>query len=121
MATLTASGINFSDGTVNNSAGVTSNAAAGYVKLPSGIIIQWGRTAQTGGSNSSGAYLTTSFPIAFPNACWQVSARTYGPTELNCGLSNNVVSASAASFVVVTQRIGGSNPRAQTMYIAIGY
>jgi len=121
MATLTASGINFSDGTIQNSAGTTSNAAAGYVKLPSGIIIQWGRTAQTGGSNGSGAYLTSSYPIAFPNACWQISGVAYAPTELNNALSNNVVSYTNSTFVIVTQRYGGSNPRAQFSWIAIGY
>ena len=37
-----------------------SLAESGYQKLPSGLIIQWGKTNTTG---------TTTFPIAFPNAC----------------------------------------------------
>ncbi len=121
MATLTGSGINFSDGTIQNSAGTNTNASAGYVKLPSGIIIQWGRTGQTTTNNSTAGYLTTSYPIAFPNSCWQVTGVAYAPTELNCGFSNNVVSFTNSSFVIVSQRIGGSNPRGQFNWLAIGY
>ncbi|MCM0043412.1 MAG: hypothetical protein NBV65_02145 [Burkholderiaceae bacterium] len=45
-----------------------SKNANGYVRLPSGIYIQWG----TAGANTSG--VTSNFPIAFPNVCWSLVA-----------------------------------------------
>lgn len=42
----------------------------GYQKLSNGLIIQWGRSSASGGR-------TISFPIAFPNACLNVTASAY--------------------------------------------
>lgn len=42
----------------------------GYQKLPSGLIIQWGKTP-----GGNGIY-TYSFPIAFPNACFSILSQT---------------------------------------------
>lgn len=39
--------------------------ANGYVKLPGGVIIQWGNDTTTTNNPQ-----TTTFPIAFPTACW---------------------------------------------------
>lgn len=47
-----------------------SLAANGYQKLPSGLIIQWGSFNGAG----SGATTTVTFPIAFPNNRFTVSA-----------------------------------------------
>lgn len=44
--------------------GALNVSAAGYQKLPSGLIIQWGRTA----SAVSGSHVLN-FPVAFPSAC----------------------------------------------------
>lgn len=41
-----------------------SKAAAGYMKLPGGLIIQWGKSAHINGNQSAGV----TFPIAFPTA-----------------------------------------------------
>jgi len=49
-----------------------SSAAAGYVKLPGGIIVQWGSTTGGGGVKT--------FPLAFPNACFAVVANAKVPT-----------------------------------------
>jgi hypothetical protein len=114
-------GVTFNDATTQNSAGTLSNASAGYVKLPNGLIIQWGVTAQTSGSNSSSFYLTTSYPLAFPNAVRQVIVSTFNPTELNNAISNNLISFDNSTFVTLTQRFGGSAPRASASFIAIGY
>lgn len=43
----------------------SSLASAGYQKLPSGLILQWGRVTKDAGSSSK----TFTFPIAFPNSC----------------------------------------------------
>lgn len=44
-----------------------SSSASGYQKLPSGLIIQWGTATII-----SGGTVTATFPIAFPNAVYQV-------------------------------------------------
>lgn len=46
-----------------------STATNGYMKLGSGLILQWG--TMTNGSTWS-AVATVNFPIAFPNACLTV-------------------------------------------------
>ena len=53
-----------------------STASAGYQKLPSGLIIQWG-------SGIYGTATAVSFPIAFPNICRQViiGAGSYDGTQ----------------------------------------
>ena len=43
-----------------------SNDSAGYLKLPNGLIIQWGVDSSTAG------YHSVSFPIAFPSYCFTV-------------------------------------------------
>jgi len=43
-----------------------SQGTNGYVRLPNGVYLQWG----TAGASTGG--ITTSFPIAFPTACWGV-------------------------------------------------
>lgn len=58
--------------------------AAGWQKLPSGLIIQWGQVL----SNSSG-FAPWTYPIAFPNACFQVYATPF-------------VAASANNFTLTT-------------------
>lgn len=42
-------------------------SAAGYQKLPGGVILQWGQSAASVGGTS------VTFPIAFPTACRNVS------------------------------------------------
>lgn len=45
----------------------------GYQKLPGGLILQWGQGSTMPSVDS---YQTLSFPIAFPNACFQVVTGT---------------------------------------------
>lgn len=52
---------------------------SGYVKLRSGIIIQWG----TNKASDPGTLVT--FPIAFPSACRSVTA-TYAQTSDNVSI-----------------------------------
>ena len=49
-----------------------SLASNGYQKLPSGLIMQWGNTAVTSGSNTTTTAIT--FPLAFPGSCFSVTA-----------------------------------------------
>lgn len=54
----------------------TSFSGNGYISLPNGLIIQW----CTGGAVASESDVTTSYPIAFPNACLNVIVGTYMPS-----------------------------------------
>lgn len=50
-----------------------SLGANGYVKLPSGLIMQWG----TGSALGNNVDQTISFPISFPSTCYGVHATAY--------------------------------------------
>lgn len=54
----------------------TSFSGNGYITLPNGLILQW----CTGGAVASESDVTTSYPIAFPNACLNVIVGTYMPS-----------------------------------------
>lgn len=41
------------------------NQSSGYMKFPNGFIVQWGNNTQVKGD-------TISFPLTFPNACFEV-------------------------------------------------
>ena len=80
-------------------------SASGYVKLRSGIIIQWGtNTASDPGT-------TVTFPIAFPSACRSVTA-TYAQT-------GDKISMAAHTLTTTTFKLYGWNYSAY--WIAIGY
>jgi hypothetical protein len=89
------------------SCNLTQSAASnGYVKLPSGIYIQWGVAgASTGG-------VTSNFPIAFPSTCWSIVAVNNNQTNPPAP-SPEVVSASQFKLTV---HAGGPNCN----FIAIG-
>lgn len=97
--------------TVNPATGVRSNALAtmqkfadefgaslagnGYQKLPSGLIIQWGAT----GGATNNTLQTTSFPIAFPNACLCVVLCPYSAgSTATTDLLRHVVDFGLTSF-----------------------
>ena len=50
--------------------GDSSKTSSGYVWLPGGLLLQWGRT----GHISADSYAIILFPIPFPNQCFQVVA-----------------------------------------------
>lgn len=95
--------IGFCENPVSTSrVGISAN---GWVRLESGIIIQWGS-----GSYASGS--TVAFPQAFPNACFSVVAShgspATGPTTNGIGTKTN------SNFVIF---LGF----ASALWIAIGY
>lgn len=76
----------------NSVAGTIKLSANGYIKLPSGLILQWMR-ATSGG--------TQLFPITFPNECFFVSATHTAPqgsTEAVGIVSTRSFSNSRATF-----------------------
>lgn len=62
-------------GTAQISGWEQSTNAAGYIKFPGGLIMQW----KQGDAVASESDTTTSFPIAFPNACLFVTVGTRAP------------------------------------------
>jgi hypothetical protein len=96
-----------------------SLTSSGYQKLPSGLIIQWGKSA----SFSSESGQTVTFPIAFPNVCLNASATVL----ISSGAANNdywaqVYSLSQSSIGVFLQVNGGiSNFPVNIFWFAIGY
>lgn len=67
----------------NKLIGSSARSTSGYLKLPGGIIVQWGIT----GSLSSGTTNAVEFPFAFPSGCLQVFA----------GIRNNSASSTSAT------------------------
>src|SRR5690606_5987234 len=56
-----------------------SAAGAGYVKLPNGMILQWGLSPSVGHDGNTSA----TFPIAFPTDCLRVIAVKQNSTTTN--------------------------------------
>ena len=97
--------------------GTSGKTANGYVKLPDGLIIQWGRGASVSGETTA----ETTFPIAFPTACLRVIA---SPFCSNAHASVDgwvqVKSYTESSFVYFGQ-FNGDVAGIACDYIAIGY
>lgn len=94
-----------------------SLSANGYQKLPSGLIIQWGKVSLTGGIN----FTTVSFPIAF----------TVKAASITCTPADNLGGKTAESaelgvFTLSTFQVAVLDPYAtgsntNLCWIAIGY
>ncbi|AQS61803.1 hypothetical protein AGRHK599_LOCUS1193 [Rhizobium rhizogenes] len=79
-------------------------SANGWVKLPNGLIIQWGQ-----GSAGSGT-ATIAFPMAFPNACYGVTLGTEISNTTAAELYTTHVSSKTLTNFVLNGRfvVGGS-------------
>jgi hypothetical protein len=86
-----------------------SKTANGYVKLPGGVIIQWGHVAATTGSSA------IVYPIAFPNASINVAITML----YNVGISYGIIGdlSSKTGFTIFPSD-AASNER---IWLAIGY
>ncbi|WP_158288758.1 MULTISPECIES: hypothetical protein [unclassified Pseudomonas] len=95
-----------------------SLAANGYVALPSwlgGVIIQWGNTLPL-----SAAAQTTSYPLAFPNACFVVISNVASAIAMNeYGLT--VTAKTQSSFTAFCKVFNGVSANQPANYIAIGF
>lgn len=84
-----------SAGTAIEFVGARSFSANGYVKLPSGLIIQWGALTITGGD------IAVTFPTAFPTACYAVVATTaVGPDTTGTVYAAQVDGVLTGSFAL---------------------
>ncbi len=97
--------------------GTSGKTANGYVKLPDGLIIQWGRGASVSGETTA----ETTFPIAFPTACLRVIASPFC-SNAHAGVDGwvQVKSYTKSSFVYFGQ-FNGDVAGIACDYIAIGY
>jgi hypothetical protein len=99
-------------GSINlNTLNTYTASGNGYQKLPSGVIIQWGKT----GSISTGGNSAVTFPVAFPAACWVVLSTL----EVASGSNSFGVSHGTPSTSGVTLYSNGSVAGPHT-WIAIG-
>jgi len=83
-----------------------SQTASGYTKLPNGVYIQWGNSA----ASTSG--VTTSFPIAFPTACWIV-------VGTNSNQSNPPAPSISSTSSNFTMTVSAGSPNVN--WFAVGY
>jgi hypothetical protein len=96
----------------------SSKAINGYQKLPSGLILQWGKTSPT--AISSGGSLTITFPIAFPNGVLGqpiVSSNSRTSYMVSTGISGGTSSITKTDFTVRAES-GADNGCA---WIVMGY
>lgn len=89
-----------------------SIATNGYMKLPGGLIFQWGKSATIAGNVSA----AVTFPVAFPTAILSAQATPeYGGTTTNCfGTVFNM----STSGMSINNLAGQSAPY---YYFVIGY
>ena len=84
----------------------------GYVKLPGGVIMQWGQFT----SASSGGVTSVTFPVAFTTSCFFVYASLVEPTSTDGVNTDSVLRSSnttSASFSTVNNKL--------FQWFAIGY
>ncbi|MEC5405133.1 hypothetical protein VOM14_06035 [Paraburkholderia sp. MPAMCS5] len=93
----------------------SSLATAGYQKLPSGLIVQWGPTGASGSSA-----VTVNFPIAFPNSLYMVSIGSVSASGAGVFATQDG-GATLTGFPYSTWNAGGSRATGLgASYIAIG-
>lgn len=97
----------------------SSLAANGYVKLPSGVIIQWGTMSGTGVHGTSYSF---TFPLAFPTACQSISATVQqGVTTLTTVVYMPITALSTTGATVQYGAVNGGSYTYSYRWQAIGY
>lgn len=89
--------------------------AAGYQKLPSGLILQFEEHHQR---LRLERYPIVTFPIAFPNACLNVTAIPVSPTQTGTDAGVTVSVITTTTFTATLGHAGGTW---RPMWFAIGY
>lgn len=93
---------------------VSSLGTNGYVRLPGGLIVQWGRT----GAIATDTAATVTFPTAFPSTCAAVFT-TANSTTIDAGGAYHV---SAAGNVTTTNFVLTNDSQTNSFFwLAIGY
>lgn len=100
-------------GPAENIEATKSLAANGYVKLPGGIILQWGIISSTDDADQA-----FTFPTTFPNACFSICVQAFEPFN-DTSVYHRVSSKSTTGFVF--DRNNSVDGTVAYMYQAIGY
>jgi len=113
---ISAATLTFNNNTVwHNGNTPKSFTTNGYQKLPSGLIIQWGKASQT--TTAAQGPNSVTFPIAFPTACLSVNA-----TDARTNYAMSIGSGGGLSYSTTGfewwQEVAQTN---QIFWIAIGY
>lgn len=101
-----------------------SLSANGYAKLPSGLIIQWGRIANASRPVDGSVLGPNSYPIAFPNAVLSVNAQMIGGEAVAVGSLDGylfVKTVGLTSFIIVSGYSSAATFEFGVYWIAIGY
>ncbi|WJY16366.1 hypothetical protein PCO82_06820 [Pectobacteriaceae bacterium CE90] len=95
-------------------------STAGYQKLPSGFIVQWGTLSMSSTTQNEYTILPFTFPVTFPNALFALTSglRTGLATNAYTSYSLELATKSGASWYYIT---GGSSMYPTINWIAIGY
>lgn len=95
-----------------------SKTANGYLIFPGGLIVQWGNTAAI----TTDARVTVTFPLAFPNACFQaIACYDGGATLVNHGASYGVANITASNFQIENQGIASPFGNLVGRWVSIGH
>ena len=96
-------------------------AETGYQKLPSGLILQWGKTSAF---SQKGSPFTVTFPIAFPVTCLNVTASVIN-TNSDLGVPGKqfaqIYTITNTSARLITQGISNDTTAYPHFWHAIGY
>lgn len=91
-----------------------SLASAGYQKLPGGLIVQWGTTANISHNTS----LAVTLPVTFPNACIDVQLTVAGDIGVTSVGAFSVINSAAQITIYHRADSGASAPY---RWLVIGY
>jgi len=96
----------------------------GYCKLPNGLILQWGIDYSAGITVQSYSK-TINFPMAFPNACFQVQLTLddvgYGSGNFTTGIGLEARTASNFRFTIKNRTDKAASLNSNVFWFAIGY
>lgn len=89
--------------------GANSVAQNGYTTLPNGLVIQWGKFTTTGAGPTSD--FAVSFPLTFPNNCWNVQvtgSRSVASDGQAANGSNFVTNLTTTGCTITIDSHGGT-------------
>jgi hypothetical protein len=93
----------------------------GYSRNVDGLITQWGRATLFGGGGSS----TITFPMAFPNECFNVVATPIASPNTSLAYTVQIEAVTAANALISGNRDDGggtvSAPQMDVFWQALGY
>jgi hypothetical protein len=91
-------------------------AVDGYIKLPQGLILQWGVIAtNTGGSE------TVYFPTSFPTACVALVATIQSSSFTGNGVIETDITSASGFAAFTGNGSGGQAGPVSALFLAIGY